>query len=100
MDEQQMIQLLNQIPLEVLQNYVAQRTQQEQAAAQTAVAESRVPQETIPQGAVPQEQVPVMARGGRLGFWTPYVDPYFYSCGGHTRTTVARGRMGARKKRY
>lgn len=91
MDEQQMIQLLNQIPLDVLQNYVAQRTQQEQAAMQQ-----------MPQTAPMQEQMPEetyapapMSYGGKLNGWSPEID--MYACGGSTRTAATRGRLGARK---
>lgn len=64
MDEEQLYQILNSIPLDVLQNYVAQRTQQEQAAM--------TQQEAVPTQAVP------MARGGYVA--DPYVD--IYACGG------------------
>lgn len=80
MDEQQIMQVLNQIPLEVLQNYVAQRTQQEQSAGLTNVAQ-------------PQEIQATMARGGMLSNWSPMVD--IYACGGSTRS-IARGTLGAR----
>lgn len=79
MDEQQIMQVLNQIPLEVLQNYVAQRTQQEQASNNMAMP--------------PQEAQPMMARGGMLNNWSPMVD--IYACGGSTRS-IARGTLGAR----
>ena len=84
MDEQQVIQFLNQIPLAVLQNYVAQRMQQEQSAGEM------VSQEAMP---VEQQAQPVMARGGHLRYWSPDVD--IYSCGGSTRS-ITRGRLGAR----
>ncbi len=82
MDEQQMIQILNQIPLDVLQNYVAQRTQQEQGAAM-----EQMPAE------MPMSPQPTMAYGGSIRNWSPYVD--LYACGGSTRS-IARGRLGAR----
>ena len=80
MNEEQMIQMLNQIPLDVLQNYVAQRAQQEQAASQ---------EEAYAQGA--QEgamaQQAMMARGGYIV--DPMVD--IYACGGR----VGHGPRGA-----
>ena len=94
MDEQQIIQILNQIPLDVLQNYVAQRTQQEQSAMQqTPQIPQQMPQEQIPEEAMYQ-QTP-MNYGGKLNGWSPYVD--MYACGGSTRTAATRGRLGARK---
>lgn len=94
MDEQQIIQMLNQIPLDVLQNYVAQRTQQEQSMMQqTPQTVQQMPQEQIPEEAMYQ-QVP-MSYGGRLNGWSPYID--IYACGGSTRTAATRGRLGARK---
>lgn len=94
MDEQQIIQMLNQIPLDVLQNYVAQRTQQEQAAMQQAPQmQPSVPQEAAPEEAMYQ-QAP-MSYGGRMSGWSPYID--MYACGGSTRTAATRGRLGARK---
>lgn len=71
MDEQQMIQMLNQIPLDVLQNYVAQRAQQEQAASQEQ-AYAQGAQE----GAMAQQAM--MARGGYIA--NPMVD--IFACGG------------------
>lgn len=59
-----MMQILNSIPLDVLQEYVAQRTQQEQSAA--------MPQEAVPAQAAP------MSYGGYVT--DPYVD--IYACGG------------------
>ena len=94
MDEQQMIQILNQIPLDVLQNYVAQRTQQEQSVMQqTPQMAQQVPQEQVPEE-VMYQQTP-MNYGGRLNGWSPYID--IYACGGSTRTAATRGRLGARK---
>lgn len=72
MDEQQIMQLLNQIPLDVLQQYVAQRTQQEQAAVQQQGNEA-----AYMQGAADAQHM--MARGGYIN---PMVD--IYACGGHT----------------
>ena len=94
MDEQQMIQILNQIPLDVLQNYVAQRTQQEQSVMQQAPQMAQqMPQEQVPEEAMYQ-QTP-MSYGGKLNGWSPYID--IYACGGSTRTAATRGRLGARK---
>lgn len=94
MDEQQMIQILNQIPLDVLQNYVAQRTQQEQNAMQQAPQMvQQMPQEQVPEE-VMYQQTP-MSYGGKLNGWSPYID--IYACGGSTRTAATRGRLGARK---
>jgi len=89
-----MIQILNQIPLDVLQNYVAQRTQQEQSAMQqTPQMIQQMPQEQIPEEAMYQ-QTP-MSYGGKLNGWSPDID--IYACGGSTRTAATRGRLGARK---
>jgi hypothetical protein len=88
MDEQQMIQLLNQIPLDVLQNYVAQRAQQEQQAAQGASEEAYSAE------AMPAEAQPMMSRGGRLRTFNPYID--MYSCGGRLRGTLGATRGGHR----
>ena len=85
MDEQQMIQLLNQIPLDVLQNYVAQRAQQEQQAAS---------EEAYSAEAAPAEAQLMMARGGRLRTFNPYID--MYSCGGRLRGTLG-ATVGGRK---
>lgn len=79
MDEQQVMQLLNQIPLDVLQQYVAQRTQQEQALTNVG----------MPQ----QEPQAAMSYGGAMQNWSPMVD--IYACGGSTRS-VARGTLGSR----
>ena len=62
MDEQQLMQMLDSIPLDVLQGYVKQRMQQEQTQ----------------QGAMPpQEQPSYMSRGGvtRTGV-NPYIELY------------------------
>lgn len=80
MNEEQMIQVLNQIPLEELQNYVAQRVQQEQAASQEQ-AYAQGAQE----GALAQQAM--MARGGYIA--NPYVD--IFACGGR----VGHGPRGA-----
>lgn len=80
MDEQQIMQILNQIPLDVLQQYVAERTQQEQSMA-GAPAEAMAPQQAM------------MAYGGYTRGWSPYVD--IYACGGSTRS-IPRGTLGSR----
>ena len=67
-----MIQILNQIPLDVLQSYVEQRMQQEQAAQQQQYGA-----EAYQQGAADAQQQ-MMARGGYIN---PFVD--IYACGGH-----------------
>lgn len=97
MDEQQIFQLLNQIPLDVLQNYLTQRMQQEQMAMQQdAAMQQQMPQEQMPAEAMTQQ--PSMnygSYGGRMNGWSPYID--MYACGGSTRTVATRGRLGARK---
>lgn len=101
MDEQQVIQFLNQIPLDVLQSYVAQRTQQEQAAAQQMpqMTPQQMPHDAVPQEAIPQEAPSaMMGYGGRRAGWSPDID--LYAAGGRTRTVATRGRMGARRHRY
>lgn len=97
MDEQQIIQLLNQIPLDILQNYLAQRMQQEQMASQQNMNMGQdVPSEPAPDATmVPPEPVNYGSYGGRFNGWSPDIN--LYSCGGSTRTVAARGRLGARK---
>lgn len=90
MDEQQIIQILNQIPLETLMQYVQQRAQAEQQQAGMEDYAQGYDQGAANQGyadqgyggGVPQEAMaaqqgaPMMARGGRLGYYTPYINPY------------------------
>ncbi len=84
MDEQQLLQLLNQIPLDVLQNYVAQRMQQEQAAQQAVPAE--------------EAQPTMMSYGGGIpAGYDPYIDVYRVPVG--ILTTTRRMPYGRRRKK-
>lgn len=72
MDEQQIMQILDQIPLDVLQEYVMQRAQQEQAMQQQQMGE-----QAYMQGAADEAAAAQMAYGGDMpvGF-NPYLDAY------------------------
>lgn len=99
MDEQQILQFLSQIPLEFLQNYIQQRMQQENAAVTQQDMVNQMPTGEVPtQGAPAQEAPQMVAYGGRLGNWSPYID--IYACGGRMGSTATKGRMGARRKKY
>lgn len=99
MDQQQLIQMLDQIPLDFLVNYVNGRTQQEQdmASADAAAAQDAYAQEAAAQEAMAAQQgasqgMPMQAAyGGRIRNWNPYFDPY--ACGGRLR-----GSMGSTRR--
>lgn len=85
MDEQQIMQILDQIPLDVLQEYVMQRSQQEQAMQQQQMG-----QEAYAQGAADEAAYAQMAYGGNLPVgYSPYLDVYGLPIG----TTNPFGRL-------
>lgn len=109
MDEQQIIQFLNQIPLDVLAQYVQQRMQQEQAQTEGGYGQS-APEEAYTDtgsygGEVPPEATaaaqqggaPVMSYGGKLAYYLPDVNPYGF--GGPYHFDTAGPRVKRARKR-
>lgn len=94
MDQEQVLQFLNQIPLEFLAQYVQQRMQQEQNAQGMQAQEAAYNQGAMDQGVADQyaaeqgamsqgNEQPMMSYGGRLRrSWLPYVDAYNVRPGG------------------
>lgn len=103
MDEEQILQLLNQIPLDVLQQYLQQRMAQEQAAAEQQYGQEAYMQGAddamaAQQGYAPEQayQQPAvqMAVGGYMpAGYDPYLDVYRVPVG------VMGPRVGRVKKR-
>lgn len=103
MDEQQIIQFLNQIPLDVLTQYVQQRMQQEQAQIETGEYKQMTPEQGYADagaygGEVPpeamaaaqQDVAPTMSYGGKLAYSLPDVNPYMFGGPYHFGTAGPR----------
>lgn len=103
MDEQQVIQFLNQIPLDVLTQYVQQRMQQEQAQVEAGGYEQMAPEqgyvdagtsgsEVPPEAMVAAQQgaAPTMSYGGKLAYSLPDVNPYMFGGPYHFGTAGPR----------